>query len=296
MQRHPKRERFGVRPFESRRRRVARKTVSVLPTLFTLGNLLCGFAAIFIVSRGDAPLPFGWSAPTAAALLIFLGMALDGVDGGIARLTRSASELGEQLDSMADMVTFGVAPAFVAIQLIGVGLPFLSEAAEMDTFFSRLAFMVACIFVVCAALRLARFNVELDTPGEHDHNFFRGLPAPGAAGTVVAMVLLHEHFFYGLADWGNAAAMLTRFAMVGIMLLVAIAMVSNFRYAHVVNRYIRGRAGVDKIALVIAVALLLLVHWQGALALGFALYALSAPCFAFYRRARQRTAPPAGHA
>ena len=81
-------------------------------------------------------------------------MVLDGLDGRIARLTRSTSELGEQLDSMADMVTFGVAPAFLAIQLIGVATPFIS--VRSDQLFDRFVVVVACIYVACAALRLER--------------------------------------------------------------------------------------------------------------------------------------------
>ena len=92
--------------------RAARLTIAVLPTLLTIGNLLCGFAAIFFASRlEDLRLPFGWTPLAWAAAVIFLGMVFDGLDGRIARLTRNTTDLGEQLDSMADMVTFGVAPA-----------------------------------------------------------------------------------------------------------------------------------------------------------------------------------------
>src|SRR5690606_12393377 len=114
---------------------------------------------------------------------IFLGMLLDGLDGRVARMTRSTSELGEQLDSMADMVTFGVAPAFLAVQLVGVVSP-LSLAEDM---FDRFAMVVAFIYVACAALRLARFNIETKSDNVVDHLSFSGLPSPGAAGTVASM-------------------------------------------------------------------------------------------------------------
>ncbi|NDG64202.1 MAG: hypothetical protein EBY29_12185, partial [Planctomycetes bacterium] len=95
------------------------KAVSVIPTLLTLGNLICGFAAIHYASKPiGASNVLGWSTLTIAGTLVFLGMLFDGLDGFAARLTRSASEFGAQLDSMADMVTFGVAPAFMVLRLV----------------------------------------------------------------------------------------------------------------------------------------------------------------------------------
>ena len=119
---------------------------------------------------------------TFAALWIFLGLILDGLDGRIARMTRSESELGEQLDSMADMVTFGVAPAFICVQLAGIGTPFFGMS---DTLYDRLGLVIAGIYVACAGLRLARFNID---PGDDDHRSFKGLPSPGAGGTVASLV------------------------------------------------------------------------------------------------------------
>ena len=266
----------------SRGRRVARKTVAVLPTLFTLGNVLCGFAAIFAASRVDDPsLPFGWTPLTFAVVFIFGGMLMDALDGRIARLTHSASELGEQLDSMADMVTFGVAPAFLAVQLVEVGTPFFAAG---DTLFGRLALVVALIYVACVALRLARFNIELDTDEEQDddHTSFKGLPSPGAAGTVASLVLLHQHLLarHPEPHWSLDAA---AFIMVGVMLLVALAMVSQFRYVHVMNRYIRGQAPFGTLVKAVVCGLLLVVMPQWSLAAGFTAYAISSPLGAAWR-------------
>lgn len=275
---------------QSRRRRVARRTVAVVPTLFTLGNLLCGFISIFIASRtiGAGDLPLDWTPLTFAAVFIFAGMVFDGIDGRIARLTRSSSELGEQLDSMADMVTFGVAPAFLAVQLVGVGVPFISEVAGSDRLFDRLAIVVGGIYVVCAALRLARFNMELEgEPTASAHASFKGLPSPGAAGTVASLILLHQHLLAHRPEhqWLIDAAAV---AMVAVMLLVALAMVSSFRYIHVINRYVRGRAPIGTLAKAIMVALLLVVYPQFALAGALVVYALSAPSIAVYRRLTRR--------
>ncbi len=283
-------ERHVANPRRHRRRvALARRGIAVLPTAFTLGNLLCGFAAIFTASRpATVTMPFDWSPLTFAAIFIFLGMVMDGLDGRIARLTRSLSDLGGQLDSMADMVTFGVAPAFLAVQLAGVEAPFVSE--KNDHLFDRLAIVVAGIYVACAALRLARFNLESASEHVPDHRYFKGLPTPGAAGTVASLVLLHQHFFarYPAMHWSIRLAAL---AMVAVMLLTALGMVSNFRYVHIMNKYVRGRAPFTTVARGVVVAGLLLVHLQGVLAAGFAIYALSAPVAATARWLRRGSRP-----
>ena len=275
---------------ELRRKRMARRTVAILPTLLTLGNLLCGCAAIFIASRvvvDTGTLPLGWTPLTFAAIFIFAGMVFDSLDGGVARLTRSASEFGAQLDSMADMITFGVAPAFVAVQLVGVGVPFISELEGGDAIFDRFAVVVAGIYVVCAGLRLARFNIEIETDDQANHATFKGLPTPGAAGTVASLILLHQHF---LSTWPDDhwSVQFAQFGMVAVMLLVALAMVSAIRYVHVANRYMRGRAPISSLTHAVIVALLLVVYPQAALAGVFVIYALSAPVASLYRRTSGR--------
>ncbi len=272
------------------RQSVARRGVAVIPTLFTLGNLLCGCAAIFIASRdaAAAELPFGWTPLTLAAALIFAGMLFDGLDGRIARLMRSTSELGGQLDSMSDMVTFGVAPAFLAVQLAseatGVEAPFVSP--QGDHLFARLILIAGGIYACCAALRLARFNLENDSADEADHMSFMGLPSPGAAGTIASLILLHEHFLanYPEHNWLRVSAAV---AIVAVTALTAIAMVSRFPYVHVMNRYVRNRAKVETVAKAVIVGLLVLIHLQGALAAAFVLYALSAPLASAWRWARR---------
>lgn len=292
----------------------------MLPTLFTLGNLLAGFGAIFAASRpADTPLPFGWSPLTFAALLVLLGMVLDGLDGRIARLTQSFSDLGEQLDSMADMVSFGVAPAFIVVQAVQVQTPFVAEASELDTLFDRFGLVVAAAFVACAGLRLARFNVDLNqaaddestaelaTLGELDddeaaageaeiakHLAFRGLPSPGAAGVVATLALLHQYFLHVPGVDGAAgrdgAALGAALVLILATLLCALAMVSRLRYSHLLNRYVRGRAPFGVVAVAVVVALLLSVWPQMTAAAAFLAYALSAPVGAGIVRVRERFA------
>jgi CDP-diacylglycerol--serine O-phosphatidyltransferase len=267
-------------------RKVARGTIAVLPTMFTLANVLCGFASIFLASQrwrmADQSLPFGWTGFTFAAIFIFIGMLMDGLDGRVARLTRSSSELGEQLDSMADMVTFGVAPAFLALQLAGVEAPFIADGADAG-YFDRIGMVVACIYIVCAALRLARFNIESGEEDYPQHDSFKGLPSPGAAGTVASLVLLHQHFLanFPAHHWSLHWAAV---AMVSVTALAALGMVSTFRYAHLMNRYVRGKAPFETVAKAVVLALLMLLHLQGALALAFAGYALSAPATWAYQK------------
>ncbi len=273
-------------PHPSRRRRrkgksLRGKTIAVLPTLFTLGNLLCGFMAVFVASRPmDTPMVFDWSPLTCAAVFIFIGQLADALDGRVARLTRSTSDLGEQLDSMADMVTFGVAPAFILVQIIGVQAPYLSDTG--DTFYDRLGLAIAGIYVACAGLRLARFNIEVADSSVKSHLFFDGLPSPGAAGAVAGLALLHQAIFAN--DHGSPSASVAAYVMLAATLLCALAMVSRFRYVHVMNRYVRGRAPFMSVVVAVIVLLLLLVWPQPAIAGGFVAYAVTGPVSALLRK------------
>src|SRR5205823_12686771 len=136
----------------------------ILPTLFTVGNLFCGYLSIWCSIRGTFEI---------AAVLVVVAAVLDGLDGRIARLTHSASKFGEEYDSLADLVSFGVAPAVLAYSW---GL--------VD--FHRLGWMASFLFVVCGSMRLARFNIQTRVV---DKKYFIGLPIPAAAATISALVL-----------------------------------------------------------------------------------------------------------
>jgi len=292
-----RRRRMVQRQRRNRRRQLRRRTVAVLPALFTLSNLLCGFLAIFFGSRAlDAKLPWGWTPLTLGAVFVFIGMFFDAIDGRIARLTNQESELGEQLDSMADMITFGAAPAFLAAQLVfrpddGLGttrLPFFSVVG--DAYSDRATLVIAAIYVACAALRLARFNIEKSHP-DTDHSLcFAGMPTPGAAGTVCSFLLLHEHVLHA-TDAGRLAITSARAGMVAIMLLVAAAMVSRLAYPHVANRYFRGKARFNTITKIVLVAPFLFIWPQAVLAAAFGLYAIWAPIMELrpHRRAQRQS-------
>lgn len=288
-----------------RRRPRRLRSTSVLPTLFTLGNLVAGFAAIHYAAK---PMtfagPWGWSGLTLAGLLVFVGMFFDAVDGSVARMTRSTSSLGAQLDSLCDMVTFGLAPAFMTLRLVinyveirGVESSIIGP--EADSVFGKLLWAAAAIYVCCAALRLARFNVETELQPADDKRSFRGLPSPGAAGCVVSLVILHQHLLL-VKFAGDVPAAFVRGAALGIpfvMLLCAFAMVSNIRYDHFVNRFIRGKRSFTYVAWFAIVTVLAVMWIQESLAIAMTVYAASGPVRHVARKLRERktaaqTEPP----
>jgi CDP-diacylglycerol--serine O-phosphatidyltransferase len=173
-----------------------KKGIHILPSLFTTGNVFCGFYAFVAVLNEH----FYY-----AAWAIAIGMIFDGLDGRIARLTKTTSAFGEQYDSLADIITFGMAPAFLAYSWV------LKP-------FGRLGWMAAFLFLLCAALRLARFNVtKPETRSQH----FIGLPSPAAAVVVASIVIAFEDLF---------ATRMNPFIMVMVVYTLAFLMVSNIKY------------------------------------------------------------------
>ena len=270
-------------------------SLSVIPTLLTLGNLICGFAAIHYASKPIGPSNvMGWSTLTIAGALVFLGMVFDGLDGFAARLTRSASALGAQLDSMADMVTFGVAPAFMVLRLVSYyyGGPEHYTGIlgpDADSAYGKIIWGVAAFYICCTALRLARFNAETTSVDEIDHRYFRGLPSPGAGGTVASLTLLHQHLtflrFHEAPPDGfeRTSALLLPL----VTLLISAAMISRVRYSHIVNRYLRTRQSFAFVAWMMLPIIFALWWFQVALAVCFTLYALSGPAQLLVRSLRR---------
>ena len=178
-----------------------KRGVYLLPSLLTVANLFCGYACVvYAASRGDFD---------TAALLIGIAMILDTLDGFIARLTNSSSAFGVQLDSLADVVSFGVAPAILA---------FLWGLAPLG----RLGWAVGFLYVTAAAMRLARFNIQANTVT--DKRYFAGMPSPAAAGIIASTVYL---FPMGIQD--------PRIALAGLamVLVPALLMVSTIRFRSV---------------------------------------------------------------
>jgi len=269
-------------------------SLSVIPTLCTLGNLVCGFAAINYALK---PLEFigagGWSGLTVAGALVFLGMFFDAIDGSIARLTRSTSELGAQLDSLADVITFGAAPAFMMIRLANIhmspedGFDIIGPGA--DSTLGKIVWGIAAVYVCCTALRLARFNVEVGSTA-NEHLTFRGLPSPGAGGAIASLIILHQHFFVVRFD-SAPPDMFARAAALGvpfITLLCALGMVSSVRYTHIVNRYLLGPRSFGYVVRLVIPLLLAIWKFQITLAVLFTAYALSGFVRVIIIRLRER--------
>src|SRR5436190_23067922 len=165
----------------------APKLIAVLPTLLTLGNAVCGFGAItFAAKLGPVAQggPTGEALSFICALLIFGAMVFDMLDGSAARLTRQTSELGAQLDSLCDAISFGVAPAFLMLPFVTRHLQDVEPGRFLFLYPPRMLWTIAVLYMLCAVLRLGRFNVETDEDDTHEG--FSGLPSPAAAGTVVA--------------------------------------------------------------------------------------------------------------
>lgn len=234
-----------------------RRGIYLLPTLFTVGNMLAGFASILHSIAGRLE-QAGW--------LIFLAGILDGLDGRIARLTKSTSEFGKEYDSLADVVSFGVAPAVLAFQwgLWGMG---------------RLGWAAAFLFVVAGSVRLARFNVRAD---HTDRRYFVGLPIPGGAGAVTLLVLIAPD-----PVMTPAGSVLACFFVLAVSLL----MVSTIRYRSFKDLDLRQRWPAKAfffIAAVVAVVAFSPIPAMGAM---LGLYLLSGPVSWVAQRLRKARQP-----
>lgn len=207
-------------------RRGFRKGVYVIPSLFTIGNIFCGFYAVINSLKAFQLLyQVEYSRPlfNNAALAIGVAYLLDGLDGRIARLTGATSEFGVELDSIADVISFGIAPA-VLIFTWGYG-----NIANHE----QLAWGISFFFLICGALRLARFNVlarapRFDTPGttpKLDKRYFVGLPIPAAAGMAASIVHFSPNPLIGSSNETKGWVLLL------IIFILSILMVSTFRYA-----------------------------------------------------------------
>ncbi len=289
----PKPLKLSKRQLKRRRRRI--RGISMLPSLVTLGNLLCGFAAIHFAARSEFAIHSAALAkllPTNLALacyLVFAAMICDTLDGRLARFARTTSDFGGQLDSLADIVSFGAAPAFIAIRLMtDVLASYASEGSWLvspaaDTMFGRACWLTAAVYLGCAALRLARFNVE-NVPDESAHLAFRGLPVPGAAGALISMVLLNEEVIPSISpDLGGVYNVLIK-AMPLVLVGLGVLMVSRLPYVHIINRYLRGNKPFWMLVVTMMSLMAFLIWPQLVLAAGLCGYAISGPVIWSYRQ------------
>ena len=231
---------------------IRRKGIYLLPNLFTTGNLFCGFYAIIAAQAGFI---------SQACIAIFVAMILDALDGRVARMTNTMSKFGEQYDSLADMVTFGVAPAMVA---------FSWALHDLGKF----GWIVSFVYAACGALRLARFNAQIETT---DSRYFTGLAIPAAAALVIGMVWSLDDF--GIAGDSTIIALFGAF----ITAVAGILMISNIRYHSFKKFDLKGRVHFIFVVIIVLAFAVIFTDPPRVLMLIFLGYACSGPAFAVWR-------------
>jgi len=268
------------------------KYITVLPSLVTLINGACGFASIVFASKA------GYAAPQAglavyhdqfpflamSGYMIFFAMIADMLDGHLARLSQSTSSFGGQLDSLCDVISFGVAPAFLMLRVVESNLAF---NPIIDIFIYRFLWLAAAIYISCAAIRLARFNVENEEDESHHMNFW-GLPSPAAAGAVASLIILNQEMSKKIQeDWtlfSQIGHTVIVYALPFALLAAAVLMVSRIRYPHIVNQYLRGKKPFGYLIRAVAVIVIVIYYFEVALVVVFWSFALSGVLKWFYNR------------
>lgn len=286
------------------------RTVHLLPNVVTLANAFCGLLALakaidaLAYAGGDEGI-FYVKMQT-ACLLVFLGMVFDTLDGFVARVTRSASDFGAQLDSYADALTFGVTPALLAKVLIEHEGPLTGWHGN-----PRVHFLAAAAFALMAILRLVRFNLEEEQRPSEDHASFAGLPSPAAAGSVVATIWLYLVLrrpeletaegtptpFGRLMGWMNGVDWrplldLLPSLLVVMLPLLGLLMVSRVRYPHFGRWLVAGRGSFPHLIVIVFAFLVFFLAPVPALFTVFNAFVLWGLLGAL--RARRASAPTGG--
>ncbi|MBX2837358.1 MAG: CDP-diacylglycerol--serine O-phosphatidyltransferase [Gammaproteobacteria bacterium] len=237
------------------------RSIYLLPNLFTTSALLAGFYSIVASVNSDY---------TTSAIAIIVAMALDGFDGRVARMTNTTTAFGAEYDSMADMVSFGVAPALLMYQWSLSSLP--------PTTYGQLSWVVAFVFTACCGLRLARFTVQVGTA---DKRFFQGLACPSAAAILASMVWVCTEF-----DMPGPSLV---WLVIPVTLVTAVLMVSSFAY------YSFKDLGTSKripFAMLLGILLLFVttaVDPPKMILIASVLYGLSGPSWALFSMLRKRS-------
>lgn len=242
-------------------KRVRRRGIYLLPNLFTTGALFAGFYAIVNGMNGNFE---------AAAIAIFFAMVLDGLDGRVARLTNTQSAFGAEYDSLADMVSFGVAPALVmfswSLQTLG-----------------KFGWAAAFVYVAGAALRLARFNTQIESS---DKRFFTGLASPSAAAVLAG-------FVWVCFEEGMVGSELPRefsYLMAVITILIGMLMVTNIQYHSFKGLDLKGRVPFVAMLIVVLIFVVITIDPPRILLFGFLLYTVSGPTLHLWRKLRSSRA------
>ncbi len=218
--------------------------IYLLPNLLTTAGLFAGFYAVVSSMNGHF---------ISAAVAIFIAMIFDGLDGRVARMTNTQSEFGAEYDSMADMVSFGIAPGLVAYNWALFS-------------FGKFGWLAAFIYVACAALRLARFNTQV---GSADKRYFQGLASPAAAGVIASLIWVGSEYKINGEDYGLIIGIIT--------IVVGLLMVSNFRYNSFKDVDWKGKVNFVFVLLIVLVFVVVASSPENILLIIFGLYACSGP-------------------
>lgn len=229
--------------------------IYLLPNLFTTGALFAGFYAVIAGMNQRFEV---------AAIAIFAAMVFDGLDGRVARLTNTQSKFGAEYDSLSDMVSFGVAPALVMFSWA------LSDLGKFG-------WMAAFIYVACAALRLARFNTQIDTANK---NYFSGLASPAAAAVVAGFVWVCQEEGY----IGDATPLQLSILAALITVAAGFLMISNIAYNSFKGVDFKGRVPFVAMIVVVFLFAIVMLHPPRVLLIAFLLYAVSGPVMAIRNR------------
>jgi CDP-diacylglycerol---serine O-phosphatidyltransferase len=250
-----------------------KRGIYIIPSLLTLANLAAGVVAILMAANGRY---------TSAAWAIIFGICMDMMDGRIARWMGATSQFGLELDSLADVVTFGIAPGILMYQL---------ALADMG----RPGYMIAIFFAMTAALRLARFNLRAQqaTPAAEPTSHFIGLPVPAAAGILASFVLSYELFSVGCMPSKTIPMVMRQmplfFQMIPVtMLILSFLMISQVHYGDFKKLKMAGPKSLQSLTLISAALLLIFTYPQNTIFIVFSLYVLSGLWMFAWRYYRSR--------
>jgi len=238
----------------------SKRGIYLLPSVLTTFGMFAGFYSIISSINGDF---------TIAAIAIMIAMMWDTLDGRVARLTNTQSDFGAEYDSLADLVSFGLAPALLVYQWTLYEL-------------GRFGWLAAFVYLTCAALRLARFNTQI---GVADKRYFQGLPSPAAAGVIASMIWLKIWTF---ASFDSDVISLGYYLGAGLTILCGLLMVSNLRYYSF--KELDSKKASFRFLLVVIMSLIILVYKPNIILFtGFFVYLLSGPIITIIGLNKKRT-------
>ncbi len=241
-----------------------KKGIYLLPNLFTTGAMFAGYYSIIASINGKYE---------TAAIFIFIAALLDGLDGRVARLTNTQSDFGVQYDSLSDLVSFGLAPSILMFTWA------LQSLGEIHPVMGKIGWLASFVYAVSAALRLARFNVQVEVI---DKAYFQGLPSPAAGGLLASFVWVAEDLGLSTHD--------LRFVALPMTVITGLLMVSRFRYYSFKTLPIKERVSFGWVLLLVGIFVLLALDPPKVLFVTAFSYALSGPVLTLVQLRRTRQA------